>query len=94
MSSSTPTETDALLPADLRAQALEATEALSGTSLAERYHSNPLTTPVEIVGFWLAVVMPFMYVPVLLTGVPLTTLFGLLVLNVVALVAGHTHRRD
>lgn len=94
MSSSTPTETDALLPGDLRAQALEATEALSDVSLAERYHANPLTTPVEIAGFWLAIVMPFLYVPVLLTGISPTTLVGLLALNVVALVAGHMHRRD
>ena len=94
MSSSTPTETDALLPTDLRAQAVEATEALAGVSVAERYHANPLTTPLEIAGFWLAIALPFLYVPLLMSGITLATFFGLVVVNLVALVAGHTHNRD
>lgn len=94
MSSSSPTETDALLPTDLRAQAAEATEALAGVSLAERYHANPATTPLEVVGFWLAIVLPFLYVPLLVSGISLITFAGLVVLNLVALLAGHTHKRD
>jgi hypothetical protein len=50
------------------------------------------------VSFWLAVALPFAYLPLLATGIEtgdgLTTLGGLLAANAVALLVGHTHRRD
>jgi hypothetical protein len=59
---------------------------------------NAFTTPLEVVGFWSAVALPFLYMPLLLTGISsqaeLLTFLGLLVLNLAALLAGHDHRRD
>ncbi|MFB6206930.1 MAG: hypothetical protein ABEJ05_10445 [Haloglomus sp.] len=59
---------------------------------------GPAAETVETVGFWTAVVLPFGYVPLLLTGLSSgrdAALLGLLVvLHVVALRAGHAHRPD
>ena len=53
---------------------------------------------VEATFFWTAVVLPFLHVPLLLSGLsttPETVAFAaLLGLNVLALVLGHRHRRD
>ena len=54
-----------------------------------------VAAPVRFVGFWLAVALPFLYVPLLvggLTGEQATVFAGLLSLNVVALLVGHGHR--
>ncbi|WP_115864566.1 hypothetical protein [Halorussus litoreus] len=67
-------------------------------SLYERYRDHTLTTPVEVVGFWVAIALPFLYVPLLFTGISsnaeLLTFVGLLALNVAALLAGHDHKRE
>lgn len=74
----------------------ERTEA-SDESLAARYHANPLTTPLEVVGFWSAIGLPFLSIPLLLSGVDTSgqreALVVLLALNALALLFGHTHRR-
>ncbi len=48
--------------------------------------------------FWLAVALPFVYLPLVFAGLEttgdVTLVGGLLLANAVALVAGHTHRRD
>jgi len=66
--------------------------------LSERYHATALTTPLEMLGFWAAIALPFLYVPLLVTGLgtsaETTTFFALLILNVVALLAGHSYKRD
>lgn len=66
--------------------------------LPAQFRENPLTTPVEMVSFWLAVALPFLYLPLLVTGVTtdgeLLSVLVLLALNVVALVAGHGHRNE
>jgi hypothetical protein len=50
---------------------------------------------VRFVGFWAAIALPFMYVPLLATGLEspgqLQTFLLLLALNVVALLLGHRH---
>lgn len=60
-------------------------------------YRNALTIPLEVVGFWTAVVLPFLYVPLLTTGIStqgeLLTFVGLVALNAAALLAGHDHRR-
>lgn len=65
--------------------------------LPAQIRKNMLTTPIEIVSFWLAVTLPFLYLPLLVSGVStngeLLTVLTLLGLNVVALVVGHDHRR-
>ncbi|WP_158056090.1 hypothetical protein [Halorussus halophilus] len=80
----------------------DAGEATAGrhklAELFDRYHEHTLTTPVEVLGFWTAVALPFLYVPLLVTGIDgngeLLTFFGLLVLNLAALMAGHGHKRE
>jgi len=79
----------------------EAGEATAGrhrlAALYDQYR-GVFTTPLEVVGFWSAVALPFLYMPLLLTGISsqaeLLTFLGLLVLNLAALLAGHDHRRD
>ncbi|MFB6166085.1 MAG: hypothetical protein ABEJ31_13065 [Haloarculaceae archaeon] len=55
-------------------------------------------TSVSQVAFWAAIVLPFLHVPLLLTGVtdPSAQLafVGLLALNVVAAVLGQSHGRE
>lgn len=58
---------------------------------------HALVWRVRALGFWLAVVLPFIHLPVLANGFagPEEGLafVGLLFLNVVALVVGHEHRQ-
>jgi len=56
-----------------------------------------LRHPAQFVGFWVAVLMPVCYLPLLLGGLrgAQTRLFGaLLVGNAMALVAGHGYGQD
>jgi hypothetical protein len=49
---------------------------------------------LQATAFWSAVVMPFLYVPLLLgglTGGEFTTFVGLLLVNALVLVLGHNH---
>lgn len=52
---------------------------------------------VRAVAFWVAALLPIVYLPVLLAGIDsptrLSVLVGLLALNAVALVVGHDHRQ-
>ncbi|WP_335343076.1 hypothetical protein [Halomontanus rarus] len=47
-------------------------------------------------GFWTAIVLPFLHVPLLATGLSgsaeTLTFLGLLALNLLALYVGHSHR--
>jgi hypothetical protein len=63
-----------------------------------RHVSESLRKPVRFVGFWSAVALPFLHVPLLLTGLDGAAETGaflaLFALNVVALVVGHGHGND
>jgi len=80
----------------------DAGEATAGrTKLAamyDRYQEHALTTPLEVVSFWSAIALPFLYLPLLLSGIStqgeLLTFIGLLALNVAALLAGHGHKSE
>jgi hypothetical protein len=80
----------------------DAGEATAGrTKLAAlygRYQEHAVTTPVEVISFWSAIVLPFLYVPLLLAGIStqgeLLTFISLLALNVAAFLAGHSHKRE
>ena len=65
-------------------------------TLSAQFRATPLTTPIEMVSFWLAIALPFLYLPLLVTGVTsngeLLSILVLLGLNVVALLVGHGHR--
>ncbi|WP_266078027.1 hypothetical protein [Haladaptatus caseinilyticus] len=58
--------------------------------------SESLSTPVRFIGFWTAVALPFLYMPLLVTGLDtpgqLQTFLILLTLNLIALLVGHRHR--
>lgn len=60
-----------------------------------RHVSESLRKPVRLLGFWSAVALPFLHIPLLLTGLDGTAemgaFFALFALNVVALVVGHGH---
>lgn len=57
-----------------------------------------VTAPLSALSFWLAIALPAIYLPLLITGlstVPdLVTFLGLFALHVVALVGGRSYRRD
>ncbi|WP_227374224.1 hypothetical protein [Haladaptatus halobius] len=54
-----------------------------------------LSAPVRLVGFWMAIALPFLYLPLLAAGLETTgqrqTFLLLLVLNVVALTVGRRY---
>jgi hypothetical protein len=69
-------------------------EAVETTSVPLRSGARLVATPVRFVAFWLAIALPFLYVPLLYGGLTgeQTTVFGsLLALNAVALLVGHGH---
>ena len=84
MSSSTPSITETGPPADAQA-------ADSAT------HRRPLLEPVRGVAFWTAIALPFVQLPLIVSGLerPTTAMafLALLALNVFALYVGHAYRR-
>lgn len=66
-----------------------------GQTQPGRLIPQPVLTLVRVASFWAAIVIPFLHVPLLLTGIetPSETVafLALLALNVVALVLGHSH---
>lgn len=55
-----------------------------------------LAAPFRVVAFWMAIALPFLYLPLLyrgLSGQEATVLIGLVALNGLALVLGHDYRR-
>lgn len=72
-------------------------EVLETTPNAVRFGLRLVTYPVQFAAFWLAVALPFVYLPLLYGGVQgeQVAVFGtLLALNAAALVVGHGHSRD
>lgn len=64
--------------------------ALLGTAL------SMAAVPVRFVGFWAAVALPFLYLPLLyggLEGQQSLVFVALLVANLVAVLAGHSYQR-
>jgi len=57
-----------------------------------------LVAPIRGVAFWTAVALPFLYLPLLATGLQssaVRTAFGVLVLaNIVTLLVGHSYARE
>lgn len=55
-----------------------------------------LGAPIQFLAFWLAVTLPFLYLPLLVRGLQgeqVTVFVTLLALNLAALVVGHGHGR-
>lgn len=67
----------------------------TGQHALERYFPS-IAKPIRITSFWLAIVLPFFYVPLLVTGLSSGTETGiflsLLVFNLGALYVGHSYR--
>ena len=67
--------------------------------LLASFQESPLAGPLQFIGFWTAIALPFLYVPLLIetqlqTGAETATFIALLGLNVLALLVGHSHRRE
>jgi len=71
-------------------------ETTAFRSTAARVGSTALK-PVRALGFWLAVALPFAYLPMLAGGIgteaEFVTFAALVAANAVALLVGHDHRR-
>lgn len=67
----------------------------AGTVIRPR---DDVLAPVRVVSFWIAVALPFLYLPLLVTGLETPTVtaafLALLAANAVTLFVGHPHRRE
>lgn len=74
----------------------ESTEKQDDDGVIERLFPT-LADPIRKIGFWTAIVLPFLYVPLLVTGLSTATETGtfliLLAVNLLALYVGHAHRQ-
>ncbi len=61
------------------------------------WFADRLVNQIYAIGFWSAVVLPFLHVPMLVTGLETTgevyTFLALLALNAVALLVGYPHKQ-
>lgn len=90
--SSPPTTRDS--PASTTGESTERQDSSRNT--LERI-SPTLADPIRRIGFWIAIVLPFLYVPLLATGLSTAaetmTFLGLVTVNLVALYVGHAHQQ-
>lgn len=72
-------------------------DADAAEPMLERYAPS-LAEPIRVLGFWSAIVLPVVYVPLLAAGLTSSTrsavFFACLLANVLALYVGHGHRRQ
>ncbi|HMB50342.1 hypothetical protein [Natronoarchaeum rubrum] len=87
-------------PSTYNDQGTIAAEATDRQSLSEQVYdrlAGTVMTPVRMLGFWTAVALPFLHVPLLATGLngseETMTFVALLALNLVALYVGYPHRQ-
>lgn len=77
---------------------LDAIDTAESDEESDEASSYSFSTPIRFIGFWAAIALPFMYVPLLVTGLDtpgqFQTFFILLALNLTALLLGHRHRGD
>lgn len=70
---------------------------LSEVSSVKRV-SEQVVSPIRALSFWVAVALPFLYLPLLATGLQssalVTAFLALLLCNTVALLIGHSHLRE
>lgn len=74
----------------------EAGFALNGAAIASSIRRS-VAAPLQFVGFWAAVALPFLYLPLLiggLTGNEIPVFIGLLGINLLGLFLGHSYRAD
>jgi hypothetical protein len=77
--------------------AADATDGQTASEFVIGRLAGTVLTPIRIVGFWTAVALPFLHVPLLATGLDSgqeTAAFVLLLtLNLLALFLGYPHRQ-
>ena len=58
---------------------------------------NAIFRPIEAIAFWTAIVLPFLYVPLLFVGLEtsaeLAAFLGLVALNIVAFIIGQGYKQ-
>jgi hypothetical protein len=68
---------------------------VSPEAVLDKLRHRSLVTAVRRVGFWAAVALPFLHLPLLLsgieTGVEATVFVSLVAANVLTLIVGHSH---
>lgn len=66
--------------------------------MLSRLDASSVTAPIQMVCFWAAVALPFLHVPLLLRGLSdpsqTITFLGLLGLNMVTLLVGHSYNAE
>ncbi|MDL5361509.1 hypothetical protein [Halalkalicoccus sp. NIPERK01] len=64
---------------------------------ASRLAVSALARPIEAIAFWSAIALPFLYLPLLVSGLgstaQLTAFLALLALHAVTIVGGHRYNR-
>lgn len=79
---------------EIPATAADASPSDRLRSLARNVRAH-VVEPVRVVGFWTAIALPFVYVPLLATGLETVAetavFFALLAANLVALAIGHSY---
>jgi hypothetical protein len=67
-------------------------------SVLARIDNHALTTPFQMIAFWSAIALPFLHVPLLVTGLSNSsetlTFITLLGVNLLMLLFGHSHKRE
>lgn len=65
---------------------------------SSRFAVSTLSRPVEAIAFWSAIALPFLYLPLLVSGLgsaaQFTAFLALLAIHAVAIVGGHWYNRD
>lgn len=76
----------------------ESTDGQDVSQHALEHYVPSIAKPIRIASFWLAIVLPFFYVPLLVTGLSsgteTGTFLGLLVFNLGTLYVGHSYRSE
>ncbi|SNZ05580.1 hypothetical protein SAMN06269185_0896 [Natronoarchaeum philippinense] len=87
-------------PSTYNDQGTIAADATERQSLREHVYNQfagSVVAPIRMIGFWSAVALPFLHVPLLATGLEgsqqTVTFLSLLALNLLALLVGYPHRQ-
>ncbi|KYH26541.1 hypothetical protein HAPAU_16400 [Halalkalicoccus paucihalophilus] len=74
------------------------TDAEQPSDQSDRFVVSTLSRPIEAIAFWSAIALPFLYLPLLVSGLgstaQLTAFLALLAIHAAAIVCGHRYNRD
>ncbi len=73
------------------------TDTEQSSNQSNRFDVSAFARPIEAIAFWSAIALPFLYLPLLVSGLgsnaQLTAFLVLLCVHAVAIVVGHRHNR-